>query len=36
MSEGVVFILCIMVIGIYVLYQYLIVNNSTRIYAYNN
>ena len=35
MSEGVIFILCVMVIGIYVLYQYIFANSATRIYAYN-
>lgn len=35
MSEGVIFILCAIVIGIFVLYQYLFVNTATRTYVYN-
>lgn len=35
MSEGGIFILCVMVIGIYVLYQYLFANTATRTYVYN-
>lgn len=35
MSEVGIFILCVMVIGIYVLYQYLFENTATRTYVYN-
>ena len=35
MSEGVIFILCAIVIGTYVLYQYFFVNTATRTYVYN-